>query len=364
MTNNEGKKASAIALTLLLCASLAVPVRAQPAEGQVKPDNTKMNKRDRTPGAATTDRRKMNAADRVLTTRIGRSIVANKSLPTYAHNRRNSMPPEARLQANASSSAVLPAQPDAVEIMKRSIAAADRSWKTGDSYTYIQREEELHMDSQGRLKSTDVNVSKAVFVNAGKIDQTVSHNGGPPTADQRRKDQKLLQERRSETPEKRAARLRTEKEDRAYLGEITEAFDFRLLGEQVIQGRPAYLLEAKPKAGYRARSKYGKMFSKVHGRFWVDKQDFGWVKVDASVIAPFSIGFFLATIQPGTHVVFEQTRVAEGIWLPKLIEIKAEAKILFVKNYQRCEVITYSEYHVPLPIQVAAVRAGSHSGGK
>ena len=102
MTNNEGTKASAISLTLLLCAYLAVPVRAQSTEVQVKSDNTKVNKRDQTIGAATADRQKMNAAYRIRTTKIARPTIADQSFPAYAHNGANSIPPEARHQANGS----------------------------------------------------------------------------------------------------------------------------------------------------------------------------------------------------------------------------------------------------------------------
>jgi hyperosmotically inducible protein len=51
-----------------------------------KPDNTKVNQRDRNAGAATADQQKMNLADRALTRNIRRSIMADKSLSTYAHN--------------------------------------------------------------------------------------------------------------------------------------------------------------------------------------------------------------------------------------------------------------------------------------
>jgi hyperosmotically inducible protein len=51
-----------------------------------KPDNTKVNKRDRQPGEATADKQKMNKADRELTQNIRKAIVADKSLSTYAHN--------------------------------------------------------------------------------------------------------------------------------------------------------------------------------------------------------------------------------------------------------------------------------------
>ena len=79
-------QAIAIALALLLSAASAVPSRAQSAEGQVKPDDTKVNKRDKNPGEVTADQQKMNASDRNLTAKIRKSIMADKALSTYAHN--------------------------------------------------------------------------------------------------------------------------------------------------------------------------------------------------------------------------------------------------------------------------------------
>jgi hyperosmotically inducible periplasmic protein len=73
-------KTSALALAFLLSASWA------PAHAQVQPDNTKVNKRDRNPGAVTADQQKGNTSDRDLTAKIRKAVVADKSLSTYAHN--------------------------------------------------------------------------------------------------------------------------------------------------------------------------------------------------------------------------------------------------------------------------------------
>jgi hypothetical protein len=254
------------------------------------------------------------------------------------------------------SSTVLVAQPDAREIVRRSLSAADRNWQARQRYTYTAYDEERHLDAQGRVKSTDVEVSKAVLVNGDTIEQTVSHNGGPPTAAKRKKDEENLQKRRSETPFGRGERLREEKENRAFIDEIPDAFNFRLMGEEGVGGRSAYVLEVTPRPGFHARSKYGTIFSKVRGKIWVDSQDFGWAKVDVDVAEPFSMGLFLARVQPGSHIVFEQARLADGVWLPDRIEIKANAKILFVKNYAMYEVITYSEYRPAQPTEVASTR--------
>jgi|KBSSwiStaDraftv2_1062776.scaffolds.fasta_scaffold1156698_1 hyperosmotically inducible protein len=53
---------------------------------QTRPDNTKVNTRDRAKGAVTADQQKENASDRELTQKIRKSLMADKALSTYAHN--------------------------------------------------------------------------------------------------------------------------------------------------------------------------------------------------------------------------------------------------------------------------------------
>jgi hyperosmotically inducible periplasmic protein len=72
-------------LTILLGAALG-SAQAQSPDPGTKPDNTKVNKRDRNAGEATADQQKMNNSDRDLTRKIRQSIMADKSLSTYAHN--------------------------------------------------------------------------------------------------------------------------------------------------------------------------------------------------------------------------------------------------------------------------------------
>jgi osmotically-inducible protein OsmY len=50
------------------------------------PDNTKVNERDRNTAEPTADQQKENRSDRDITRDIRRSITADKSLSTYAHN--------------------------------------------------------------------------------------------------------------------------------------------------------------------------------------------------------------------------------------------------------------------------------------
>ena len=51
-----------------------------------QPDNSKVNVRDRQPGAVTADQQKNAVADRQTTQKIRRALMSDKGLSTYAHN--------------------------------------------------------------------------------------------------------------------------------------------------------------------------------------------------------------------------------------------------------------------------------------
>jgi len=232
--------------------------------------------------------------------------------------------------------------------MEASIAATQRDWKARLHYTYIERDENRRRDLAGRVKSEDVEVSKMILVNGVPFEQLVERNGKPPSAEQERKQKRELDKLRRETPEQRAERLRKQQEENtSIVKEVPKAFDFQVVGEEAVNGRPAYVLQATPHPGYHAQGKYGNMFSKVAGKLWVDKQDLGWIKVDGRVIQPFSMGLFLVRLLRGSHITMEQTRVDDGIWMPERIEVRAAARIFFVKSLVIDRVLTYSEYRLP-----------------
>lgn len=79
-------KHSKVVLTILFCTAAVIGYGQTPDASTPKPDNTKVNKRDRSPGEVTADQQKGNAADRELTKKIRQSIMADKALSSYAHN--------------------------------------------------------------------------------------------------------------------------------------------------------------------------------------------------------------------------------------------------------------------------------------
>jgi hypothetical protein len=237
--------------------------------------------------------------------------------------------------------------PDVRQIVESSIEVTQRHWQERLHSTYVERDESRRLDTVGRVKSEEVEVSKTILINGVPFKQLVERNGRPPSAEEDRKQKETLDKLERETSEQRAERLRKQAEEiLSLVREVPKAFDFQFVGEEVVNGRPAYVLQATPRLDYHAQGKYGSMFSKVAGKIWIDRQDLGWIKVDGQVIQPFSIGLFLARVLRGSRITMEQTRVDDRIWMPARVEVQAVAKIFFVKSLVIDRVLTYSEYRL------------------
>ena len=233
---------------------------------------------------------------------------------------------------------------DARDVVLPSVLATERSWAMRDHYTYVERDDDRRLNSVGQVKSETVDVTRMMVVNGARFEQLLEHNGQLPTAKEQKKSDDDLDRLKRETPDEQTARIRKDQENRAFLNDVLEAFDFRLVGEETVGGRPAYVLHATPHPGYRAHGKYAKMFSRVEGKLWVDKQDFGWIKIDGQVTQSFSLGLILARVERGSHIIMEQTRVGDAVWVPKQIEIRATARILLLKSLDIQRTLTYTDY--------------------
>ena len=126
--------------------------------------------------------------------------------------------------------------------------------------------------------------------------------------------------------------------------QLVDAFNFKLLGEQKLDGFDVYVLSAKPRPGYQPPNIETKALTGMRGKLWIDKKTFQWVKVTAEVVHPVTIEGFLATIEPGTRFELEKMPVADGVWLPKHFAMRSRARILFFFPRKQQEDETYFDY--------------------
>ena len=259
--------------------------------------------------------------------------------------------------ALAVSWAGLAAQPDAKEIIQRSVAANEADWKEAPHYSYLEREVQSKHDSAGTIKTYEV-----LMIDGSPYNKLVAVNDHPLSPGERAaEDQKLRQEiekRGRESSRDRARRMskyvKERDQDRAMMNEMAEAFDYTLAGEERLDGRDVWLLDATPKPGYQPKSHETKVLLGMKGKLWVDKATYQWVKVDAQVVKPVSFFGFFARVGPGTRFVLEQEPVSGNLWLPKYFSVKVKASALGFINENSAEEDTYRDYR-PIPKAVASL---------
>lgn len=72
-----------LAASLAFCTVTVAKPGISPQDTQTQPDNTKKNRDQSSP---TADQQKTNSSDRDIAQKLRKSIIADKSLSTYAHN--------------------------------------------------------------------------------------------------------------------------------------------------------------------------------------------------------------------------------------------------------------------------------------
>jgi hypothetical protein len=252
-------------------------------------------------------------------------------------------------------------QEDVQAIIERSVQANNKDWQAAPSYSYSERD----------VQSGGTRTFEVTMILGSPYSRLVAVNGQPLGPDEQANEQQKLEkvtaQRCGESKQEREERIaKYEKErtrDHLLMNELTKAFNFKLVGEQKSGPFDVYVLKATPRPGYQPASKETKVLTGMEGELWIDKQTFHWVKVEAEVIHPVSIGGFLARVETGTRFELKNMPVDKGTWLPEHFAMKSRARILFFYTSKNQEDETYFDYRKAVRNEAAAECAGAFSRG-
>jgi hypothetical protein len=260
-------------------------------------------------------------------------------------------PPPVPLDLKPDATGAVPAE-QIRELLRRAEAKDLENDKRERDYTYLEREEQHHLDGHGKVKKIESRTSEVLEIYGEQVERLTAKDDKPLSAGEAKKEddkiQKIIDKRKNESDEGRRKRLEHEEkereEDRKFVLEVADAFNFRLIGSEAIDGRDAWVIEGEPRPGYEPKERNAKMLSKFKGRVWIDKADSQWVKLDVTAIDTLSIGFVLARIHKGTNFVVELTRVNDEVWLPKRVQVHLDARVALFKSYDEDIDLTYRDY--------------------
>jgi hypothetical protein len=254
------------------------------------------------------------------------------------------------------------------EIVRKAIELDRHNFELERNYTYLQREETRELDASDKAKKVTIRTMDVRMMEGSPYRRLVARNDQPISAqEQKQEEDKLrfnIEERRKETPEQRQRRIeewtRREEKRREPLSEVPDAYDFKLAGEETINGTACYEIEATPKPGYKPKSSAAAVLTVLTGRMWISKKDNGWVKADMEARDTFTLGGILLRLSKGSRIVIEQTPVNDGVWLPKFAEIKFSARLLLVKSLREDLLFQFSDYkELQTDAPVVATRQGA-----
>lgn len=240
----------------------------------------------------------------------------------------------------------------ALEIVRRSLDRDSLNWERGNDYTFQQQSVQRQLDGSGKLKKSESRTHDIIIIRGRPCSRLIEKDGKPLSPKDRQKEDerfdKELEKRRRESEEQnskeRQRYLKQREEQRRFAREIPQAFDFTLAGEETISGHPVYVIAAEPKPGYKPRDSSAKFLPKIHGKLWIDKSEYQWVKVEAETTDTISFGLFLARLGPGSVLGFEQQRVNDEVWLPARAHFKLDARLALLKKLRAEIQIDYRNY--------------------
>ena len=268
---------------------------------------------------------------------------AEKSSPAFPHSEALDLKPDAQGKLSQ----------EQMQQLFRVVADKDlENHKRERDYTYIEREVQNSLDGKGNKKSTETKTYEILEIYGEQVQRLIEKDDKPldtkEAAKQEEKIQKIIDKRKNESEDarrKREEKEAKEREDgRKFVHEISDAYNFRLVGTETVSGRETWVIDGEPRPGFEPHMKESKFLTKFHGRVWIDKDDLQLAKMDVETLDTVSIGVFLARIHKGTRFILEQTRVNDEVWLPKQVNYKFDARIGLVKGFNIAGEQTYRDY--------------------
>jgi hypothetical protein len=236
--------------------------------------------------------------------------------------------------------AQFPPTSDPREIVRRAVEVDHHNFERAQKYTCVQRHVVKQLDKRGNVKSTEIKTYDLNFYFGEFYSKLIQVDDRPLSEKEQKKEddklEKFLSKRRRESDEDRQKRLdkdRKEREEgRAFVRDVVNAYDFRLVGDDQVSGEPTWVIDATPRKDFKPTQPHADILKKIKGRMWIEKRDYNWVKVEAEATDTISFGLFLFRIHPGSRFVLETAHINNELWALHRLLINGSARIALFKN--------------------------------
>jgi hypothetical protein len=252
--------------------------------------------------------------------------------------------------------------PDIAKLLRE---VADNQEKLDEqvaNYAFTEKRTERKINDKGEVKEEKVSVYEIYpLPGGGAFYKVISENGVPISAERAAKqDKKIAEEvakyeterekkeqKKKEEAEKNNGQVKKEKEadDDVSIGVFLRACEFVSPRRERLRDREAIVFEFRPRAGFKPKTMAEDIVTKLVGVIWIDPVDKEVIRLEAKLAQGYKVGGGLvASIRPGSTFVFEQTRMTDGVWLPRFAQVNFAVKVFIFKNIEANETSEFSDY--------------------
>jgi hypothetical protein len=209
-----------------------------------------------------------------------------------------------------------------------------------ENYTFSVSQVTEDIDSKGKVTKTETQETEVFFVNGHEISRLVKKDGKPLTDEEQKKETERVT-KAVEKAEKKQPETPKEGQNIS-LRQILEVADVHNPRRESYRGRSTLVYDFVGKKDLKAHGLSEDLSKKLQGTIWIDEADRQVAHCDANFYDNFRVaGGVVATIQKGSNIHFDQTKVNGEIWLPTGVDITLQVRLLLVKGMhqhlvQRC----------------------------
>jgi hypothetical protein len=250
---------------------------------------------------------------------------------------------------------------DIVTLMREVGRNQDEVEKRVTEYAFRQKETDREINSKGELKKETVKVFEVFpIANQEPVLKLISENGielSPERAarEEKRVQDALLKAEREKEKDEREARIKAQRESKAQspntsdedpeISQFLRACEFIAPRRETFAGRDAIVFDFRPRPNFRPRTRAESLIAKLVGVVWIDPVDKQVMRLEARLAEGFKIaGGLLVSLRPGAAMVMEQTRMAEGVWLPRYAQFNLSVKIFLFGGGDYNKTLEWSDY--------------------
>lgn len=201
------------------------------------------------------------------------------------------------------------------QILERAMAISKEREQKNKNLAFLQRVTVEELDDDGKVEEKKEFVIKVIPIGDTRYERLIKKNGKALEGDELEEEQEKEREFREDIKKGKKPKGQEEgsfKFDEKFVGKRI----FELKGEEAVNGRMAYKVNFKPKAGdLPEENMTDKFMNKTKGTLWIDKEDFEMSKAHTVLIEPVKVlGGIAANI---TRMEFTFVAVKNGDeWFP------------------------------------------------